>query len=414
MVAPRVCVVGGGPAGLAAAEVLAQAGCAVRVCDAMPSFGRKFLMAGRGGLNITHSESHASLCDRYGPAADWLRPALDAWRAEDIRQWMAGLGQDSFAGSSGRVFPVAMKASPLLRAWLERLRGLGVDLSANTRWLGWNTQGQPVVQNTRDAGPPQDIEAEALVLALGGGSWPRLGATGGWVSLLQARGVDVVPLQPANCGFTVAWSPLFSQRFAGAPLKPVAVTFGGQRVRGELMVTETGLEGGALYALSAAVRAHVQAHGQATLLCDLRPEMDVGELASRLASTRARESLSNRLRKALRLSPAAIGLLREGGLLPENPHSLAARIKATPVVLGAPAAIGRAISSAGGVAWQACTPGYMLHAMPGVFVAGEMLDWEAPTGGYLLHACLATGRAAAHGVLDWLQEGGARRYSLTP
>ncbi|MBO1324949.1 TIGR03862 family flavoprotein [Acetobacter sp. TBRC 12305] len=423
---PRICIIGGGPAGLAAAEYLAEAGCAVQILDAMPSFGRKFLMAGRGGLNITHSEAWPTFRDRYGPASAWLRPALEAWTAQDIRDWMTGLGQESFVGSSGRVFPTAMKASPLLRAWLARLRDLGVTFTPRARWTGWNDQGQAVFTHE----PPmpngvagtggeagQDsfcVQADAFVLALGGASWPRLGSNGGWVNELTRRGIAIAPLQPANCGFRVGWSDVFAQRFAGTPLKPVALSFEGVRVRGEVTITQGGLEGGALYALSTALRQRAGEHGRAVVLCDLRPDMTQADIIHRLAQVRARESLANRLRKALRLPPVAVGLLREAGPIPAESATLAARIKTLPVVLDGPQPLARAISTAGGITQDACTEQFMLRALPGVFVAGEMLDWEAPTGGYLLHACLATGRAAARGVLDWLHGQGARRYPPQP
>ncbi|MBS0988247.1 TIGR03862 family flavoprotein [Acetobacter okinawensis] len=414
---PRIVVVGGGPAGLAAAEYLSGVGYGVRVMDRMPSFGRKFLMAGRGGLNIAHSEEHAAVIERYGPASPWLRPALDAWTMPDIREWMSGLGQPSFVGSSGRVFPTGMKASPLLRAWLARLHAAGVVLQTRADWLGWGEGAQLLftTQQTGDAAAQQvAVEADAVLLALGGASWPRLGSSGGWVPLLQQRGVEVAQLEPANCGFCTQWSTLFAERFAGTPLKPIALTFEGRRVRGEIVLTRTGVEGGALYALSTPVRQAIATQGQATVLCDLRPDLSEQELLGRLRATRVRESLSNRLRKALRLPPAVVGLLREQGDVPADPRALAALIKAVPLTFYAPEPLARAISTAGGVTRAACDESFMLRALPGVFVAGEMLDWEAPTGGYLLHACLATGRAAAKGMEAWLRKGGTRRYPLQP
>lgn len=406
----RVFVIGGGPAGLAAAEVLSDAGCVVHVVERMPSLGRKFLMAGRGGLNISHSEVQEKLLARYGAAAPWLAPALAAWTTDDIRHWMSGLGQESFIGSSGRVFPKSMKASPLLRAWLARLQQQGVQFHTRVDWTGWDaTTGRLTftpAQGRSDL-PPDLVEpcrADAVVLATGGASWPRLGSNGAWVPALQAQGATVVPLQPANCGFRTSWSAAMRDRFAGTPLKPVALRFGDHTVRGEVVVTATGLEGGALYTLSGVLRNHISQHGQAELLLDLRPDLSVATLASRLAKVRPRESLSNRLRKALRLPPVVAALLREAGEVPVTPQALAERLKALPVLLTGPESIERAISSAGGVAQAACEANFMLHAKPGVFVAGEMLDWEAPTGGYLLHACLATGRAAAKGALQWLRE----------
>lgn len=408
----RVTVVGGGPAGLAAAEVLSAAGCVVQVLDAMPSLGRKFLMAGRGGLNITHSEPHEALESRYGAAAPCLHAALANWTTQNIRDWMSGLDQDSFVGSSGRVFPKAMKASPLLRNWLARLRAQGVSLRPRTCWQGWDAQGNLLLAGPETAAPEAE-KTDALVLALGGASWPRLGSNGHWADILAARGVALAPFQPANCGFCVAWSELFAQRFAGAPLKPVALSFEGRAVRGEVVLTASGLEGGAVYALASALRERVLAQGHATVLCDLRPDMSLADVTARLARVRARESLSNRLRKGLNLSAAAIGLLRESGAVPTTPRGLAERIKAVPIRLDAPQPLARAISTAGGVPWAACTEQFMLRALPGVFVAGEMLDWEAPTGGYLLHACLATGRAAANGALDWLRKQGGERYPVS-
>ncbi|OUJ06590.1 TIGR03862 family flavoprotein [Acetobacter malorum] len=419
----RVVVIGGGPAGLAAAEVLSAAGCAVQVVEAMPSLGRKFLMAGRGGLNITHSEPPEKFLTRYADAAPWLAPFLAAWTTEEIRQWMDDLGQESFVGSSGRIFPRAMKASPLLRAWLARLRAQGVTLHTRTRWTGWDAAGHLTFSQSSSQVPAAGASEggaasslfptpDAVILALGGASWPRLGSDGGWVSLLEQRGVAVSALRPANCGFQVAWSEAVRERFAGTPLKPVALTFGGRTVRGELVVTESGLEGGALYALSAPLREHLAQHGTADLLCDLRPDLSVEELTKRLAAVRPRESLSNKLRKALRLPPVAVALLREAGPVPTSTSALAARLKALPVRLTGPEPLARAISTAGGVEEGACDERLMLHTLPGVFVAGEMLDWEAPTGGYLLHACLATGRSAAHGALAWLRDTHPERYRM--
>lgn len=407
----RVVVIGAGPAGLAAAEYLSAAGCAVQVVEHMPSPGRKFLMAGRGGLNITHSEPSEKFLSRYGAASSWLAPALAAWTVEDIRHWMSGLEQESFVGSSGRVFPKAMKASPLLRAWLARLRAQGVVLHTRTGWTGWDAAGHLTFSHpqSEDAASASHSPAvfsapDAVILALGGASWPRLGSDGGWVPLLEERGVMLSPLRPANCGFQTDWPEAVRERFAGTPLKPVSLMFGGQTVRGEVIVTAKGLEGGALYALSAPLREHLAHHGVAEVLCDLRPDLSVEELAQRLAAVRPRESLSNKLRKALRLPPVAVALLREAGPVPVSTPALAARLKALPVRLTGPEPLERAISTAGGIAQAACDERLMLRALPGVFAAGEMLDWEAPTGGYLLHACLATGRLAAQGALAWLRD----------
>jgi uncharacterized flavoprotein (TIGR03862 family) len=393
-----VAVVGGGPAGLIAAETLSAAGCAVTVYERMPTFGRKLLIAGRGGLNLTHSEPLAQFKTRYGAAAERIDACLDAFPPEALVAWAEGLGQPTFVGSSGRVFPKALKASPLLRAWLKRLADRGVDLQTRAEWLGWDEAGAFVFRD-RPA-----VRPDAAVLALGGASWPRLGSTGAWAGLLQAKGVTVAPLRPANCGFVADWSPAFRERFAGAPLKPLALSFGGRTIRGEAVVTGYGLEGGGIYALSAALRDAIAREGKAVLELDLRPEVSEAQLAARLSRPRGRQSLSNFLRKAAGLPPVAVNLLREAGA-GAAPESLAQAIKRLPVVLTAPRGLDRAISSAGGVAWSEVDEGLMLKALPGVFVAGEMLDWEAPTGGYLLQACFATGVAAAKGLLaGWVGE----------
>ncbi len=385
-----VAVIGGGPAGLMAAETLAAAGANVTVFEAMPTFGRKLLMAGRGGLNLTHSEPLERFKARYGEAAEPLAPYLDAFPPSALIAWAEALGQPTFVGSSGRVFPRTLKASPLLRAWLARLAAQRVTLVTRAPWLGWDDAGALVF---RDRTP---VRPDAVVLALGGASWPRLGSTGAWADILAARGVAVAPFRPANVGFETAWSgPML--RFAGQPLKPLALTFEGETVRGEAVVTAYGLEGGAIYALSARLRDAIARDGRAVLSVDLRPGVSEADLAARLARPRAGQSTANVLRKA-GLAPVAISLIREahgGGL----PGDLAHAIKHVPVTLTAPRGLDRAISSAGGVRWSEVTPDLELRALPGVFVAGEMLDWEAPTGGYLLQACCATGVGAAAGVL---------------
>ncbi|WP_309606426.1 TIGR03862 family flavoprotein [Phenylobacterium sp.] len=393
-----VAVVGGGPAGLMAAEVLAQAGCAVTVYDRMPSVGRKLLMAGRGGLNLTHSEPIEPFLARYGAAAGWLAPAIDAFPPQAVVAWAQGLGQTTFVGSSGRVFPKALKASPLLRAWLARLQGLGVAFRPRHDWTGWDAKGQ--LGFTTPQGKIA-VAPDATVLALGGASWPKLGSNGAWASVLGKAGVAVVPLQPANAGFDVAWSDILRDRFAGEPLKGVAITFGRVRVRGEAMVTRHGLEGGAIYALSAALREAIAKDGSARLWIDLRPDAGADLLAAKIALQPASQSTANRLRKALHLTPLETNLLREshGKDLPADPAAMATAIKGAPLTLTAMRPIDRAISTAGGVALSAVDEDLMLLARPGVFVAGEMLDWEAPTGGYLLQASFATGAAAARGVL---------------
>lgn len=391
-----VAVIGGGPAGLFAAETLAAAGHAVTVYDRMPSVGRKLLMAGRGGLNLTHSEEFEAFVARYAEAADRLRPLLEAFPPAALTAWAEGLGQPTFAGSSGRVFPKALKASPLLRAWLARLAGLGVTIRTRHAWLGWADDG--VLRFHTPAGEVA-VAPDATVLALGGASWPKLGSDGAWAAWLD----DVVPFRPANMGFDVAWSPVM-QGLGGQPLKGVALTFRDRIVRGEAMVTRYGLEGGAIYALSGQLRDAVEADGAAVVTFDLRPDMSAGALTARLSHPKAGQSAANHLRKALKLSPLEINLLREahGKDLPVRPAALAARIKAAPIRLTGVQPLARAISSAGGVALSAVDEHLMLRAHPGVFVAGEMLDWEAPTGGYLLQATFATGLTAARGADRWL------------
>ncbi len=394
-------VVGAGPAGLAAAEALAHAGRGVVVYDAAPSPARKFLLAGRGGLNLTHSEPLEAFLARYGPAAERLQAAIAAFSPDDLRAWAENLGEKTFVGSSGRVFPKSFKATPLLRAWLRRLDGLGVALRPRRRLTGLERGGR-----LRFAGPDgaEEAKAKAVVLALGGASWPRLGADGGWVDGLRAAGVEVAPLKPANCGFRVGWSKHLSDRFAGAPLKAIALTHAGRTVRGEAMIDRDGIEGGAVYALSAALRDAIERDGGATLVVDLKPDLGVAALAARLRR-RPGASTSTLLRRA-GLTPAAIALMREAGPLPDAAEALAARIKQVELRLTAPAPIARAISSAGGVTWAEIDETFMLKQLPGAFVAGEMIDWEAPTGGYLLQACFATGRAAGVGAAGWGGRGG--------
>ena len=330
---------------------------------------------------------------------------IDAFPATALRAWAEGLGQTTFVGSSGRVFPTAMKASPLLRAWLGRLRDQGVQLRTGHAWRGWDDAGRLAFR--RPDGPDVSVTPAATVLALGGASWPRLGADGSWVGPLSRAGIAVTPLQPANCGFTVAWSDSFRGRFAGQPLKKITLSFAGRTVPGEVVVSEYGIEGGAAYALSASLRDAIAAGGPARLAIDLRPDLSVAELAGRLARPKPGQSLANVLRKAAGLTPVAINLLREAGEVPREAERLAALIKAVPLLLTAPQPLARAISTAGGVALAEIDQQLMLRRLPGVFVAGEMLDWEAPTGGYLLQAVLATGRAAAHGVVSWLGSGGS-------
>jgi uncharacterized flavoprotein (TIGR03862 family) len=400
-----VAIIGAGPAGLMAAEVLAQGGANVTVYDAMPSAGRKFLMAGRGGLNLTHSEALPEFLARFGASKPQLQPAISAFPPDALRAWSEALGQPTFVGSSGRIFPQAFKASPLLRAWLRRLDAMGVRLMLRHRWSGWNDGGHLLFQAPDGQ---RVVAARATVLALGGASWPRLGSDGAWVKTLAARGVTISPLRPANCGFTVAWSEIFRDRFEGHPLKGVELSFGPHTVRGEAMITRTGIEGGAVYALSADLREAVIATGGATLNVALRPDLETGDLIAKL-SVKGKQSVSNWLRKAAHLSPAGIGLLHEAtvtsgiSLSAMSPASLAGLIDAVPVRLTGIAPIARAISTAGGISFGELDADFMISRLPGVFAAGEMLDWEAPTGGYLLQASFAMGAAAGRGALKWLQ-----------
>jgi uncharacterized flavoprotein (TIGR03862 family) len=401
----NVAVIGAGPAGLMAAEVLAQGGATVTVYDAMPSAGRKFLMAGRGGLNLTHSEPLPQFLARYREAMPHLKAAIEAFPPSALRDWSEALGQETFVGSSGRVFPKAFKASPLLRAWLRRLDSLGVKLVLRHRWTGWDELGRLCFQAPDGS---VAVEPRATVLALGGASWPRLGSDGTWAETLEANGVKISPLQPANSGFVVAWSDIFRDRFEGQPLKGVALTFGGHTVRGEAIVTRAGIEGGAIYALSAELRVAITSSGKATLDVALRPDLEGMDLIERLSAPKGKQSLSNFLRKAAHLSPVAIGLLQEAAkaqglsLSSLSPDDLARRINAVPIELTGLAPIARAISTAGGIPFSELDGDFMLRRLPGVFAAGEMLDWEAPTGGYLLQASFATGAAAGRGALRWL------------
>ncbi len=396
----QVAIIGAGPAGLAAAERLSAQGVGVTLYERMRTPGRKLLIAGRGGLNLTHSEPLPRFLDRYGGNRDWLAPAIAAFTPDDLCSWAEGLGQPVFTGSSGRVFPRAMKASGLLRAWLARLRAQGVVLHTASRWTGWTATGDLQLEDGAA------VRADAVVLALGGASWSRLGSDGGWAPLLAARGVALAPFRPANCGLLVDWSELFVSRHAGQPLKHVGLRCGPDSAQGDLMLTQRGIEGGAVYALAAPLRDAIERDGQVRLSIDLRPDQPADALAARLARVRPRETLSNSLRRALSLPPQAIGLLREAALdgpIPREPAALAALVKAVTLRLVGTDALDRAISTAGGVRREAVDVHLMLRALPGVFACGEMLDWEAPTGGYLLQASLATGRVAAEGVLHWLR-----------
>jgi len=392
-----IAVIGAGPAGLMAAEVLARAGGTVTVFDQMPSAGRKLLMAGRGGLNLTHSEPLPRFLSRYGAHQDWIAPVVSAFPPDAAVAWCNGLGQPTFAGSSGRVFPRVMKASPLLRAWLRRLEEFVVGLRMRHRWTGWDASGV-LCFATPDG--TERIAPDATILALGGASWPRLGSNAAWTAYLPGL---VTPFQPANCGFAADWSAHLRDRFAGQPLKRVVLRFGADQVAGEAMITANGLEGSAIYSLSARLREAIQSQGSATIQIDLRPDIAPEVLAKRLSEPRRGQSLSNVLRKSAGLSLPAVGLVQEALHSGADAANLTALVKSLPVRLVASAPIARAISSAGGLRLDAVDRRLMIRDRPGVFAAGEMLDWEAPTGGYLLQACLATGVAAARGALDWLE-----------
>lgn len=387
-----IAVIGGGPAGLMAAEVMAAQGLPVTVFDRMPSLGRKLLMAGRGGLNITHSEPMAAFVARYGAAAGWMAPHLAAFPPAALIDWCEGLGQPVFTGSSGRVFPRAMKASPLLRAWLARLATLGVDIRTRTRLVDLDGAA-PVVES---GGRRERMAADATVLALGGASWPRLGSDAGWTQILARRGVALAPFRPSNSGLKIAWSQPFVAKFEGQAIKTARFSHAGRSVAGEAVVTRRGLEGGPVYALSSEVSEALTSRGAASIEIDLKPDMTGDALAARLAHRRGKDSFGNSLRKTIGLSPVAIGLLRESdvAVVTRDPAALAALIKACPLSVTATAGLERAISSAGGIPRAAVDDSLMLRGTPGLFVAGEMLDWDAPTGGYLLQACFASGRWA--------------------
>ena len=400
----HVAIIGGGPAGLMAAEVLSQAGVKVDLYDGMPSVGRKFLLAGVGGMNITHSEAYPAFLSRYAERAPQMAPLLRAFDADGLCQWIHELGIETFVGSSGRVFPTDMKAAPLLRAWLKRLRESGVVIHTRHRWLGWQADGQLLVDSPEGQ---KQLNPDAVLLALGGGSWARLGSDGAWLPLLAERGVDLAPLQPSNCGFDVAgWSEVLRSKFAGAPLKNIAIALEHSTPRlGECVITATGIEGSLIYAWSAPIREAINQQGEATILIDLLPGKPVDKIQAALAKPRGSRSMSKHLHSQLGIDGVKAALLRE--LAPaecfNDPAQLAQAIKALPLKLIKARPLDEAISSAGGVRFEAVDENLMLRQLPGVFCAGEMLDWEAPTGGYLLTACFASGRAAGLGVLSWLK-----------
>ena len=404
----RIAVIGGGPAGLAAAEVLSAAGLGIDLFDAMPSLGRKFLMAGRGGLNLTHSEPLDTFLLRYGVRRTELTPMVSACSPRSLQDWAEGLGIQTFVGSSGRVFPREMKAAPLLRAWLHRLREAGVNIHVRHRWLGWTADG---ALHFASPNGERTVKAECTVLALGGGSWARLGSDGAWMPVLGARGVALAPLKPANCGFEVNWSAFLRERFAGEPLKNVVascVDSKGQILRrqGEFVISEHGVEGSLIYALSAPLRDAIERDGRATLTLDLLPDKSAERVFADVSHARGARSLSSHLQSRVGIAGVKAALLREvldkGAM--QDAAQLAAAIKSLPLTLTATRPIDEAISTAGGVCFEALDEHLMLQAMPGVFCAGEMLDWEAPTGGYLLTACIASGQQAARGVLSWLSK----------
>jgi uncharacterized flavoprotein (TIGR03862 family) len=391
-----------------AAEVLARAGRHVIVVDHMPSVGRKLLLAGRGGLNLTHSEPLETVLAHYqGSASEHVRAAVATFTPTDLRGWSASLGQPTFVGSSGRVFPAAFRATPLLRAWLQRLESLGVEIRVRSRWSGWESAVdaldplRPVIVDAN--GDVETVPADAVVLALGGASWPRVGSDGSWTRPLEDAGIAVTRLDPANCGYLVEWSPGWAAKFAGSPLKNIEITVDGQRARGDAMITEQGIEGGVIYAVGGAIRESFSRHGRCTLAIDLHPDLPVSAVAARLEARRPKDSFSTALRRTLGMTPVAVGVLREctANRLPGQAEQLARLVKAAPLRLTAPMPIDRAISTHGGIAGAELDEALMLRKLPGVFVAGEMLDWDAPTGGYLLQGCFSTGVAAARGALEW-------------
>ncbi|MDD1001166.1 TIGR03862 family flavoprotein [Pseudomonas sp. TNT2022 ID642] len=400
----HVAIIGGGPAGLMAAEVLSQAGIRVDLYDGMPSVGRKFLLAGVGGMNITHSEAYPAFLSRYAERAPQIAPLLRGFDADALCQWIHDLGIETFVGSSGRVFPTDMKAAPLLRAWLKRLRDSGVVIHTRHRWLGWDEHGALRIDSPEGE---ITVKPDATLLALGGGSWARLGSDGAWMLPLEQRGVGLAPLQPSNCGFEVqAWSELMVSKFAGAPLKNIAIGLNDDIPRlGECVITATGIEGSLIYALSAPIREAINQYGAATVHIDLLPGRPVDKLQAALSKPRGSRSMAKHLHSQVGIDGVKAALLREltDAATFADPALLARAIKALPLTLVKTRPLDEAISSAGGVTFEAMDERLMLKALPGVFCAGEMLDWEAPTGGYLLTGCFASGRAAGLGIVQWLK-----------
>jgi predicted flavoprotein YhiN len=435
-------VIGGGPAGLMAAEILADAGMAVTVHEHMPSVGRKLLLAGRSGLNLTHDEPLDQLAARYASAAHPLGSALRRFGPAELRAWSAGLGESTFVGSTRRVFPESMRATPLLRAWLTRLAASGVRIETRRRWVGWAASAdgrpdprRPLFADTNTTSRDRDDtstvggepgaagigsstarRSDVTVLALGGGSWPRVGSDGGWVQILRAAGITVHDLRPANCGVHISWTAGFAARYAGEPLKNVAIEAASTRVRGDATITTTGLESGPVYTLASTIRDVIDRDGRCSLTVDLHPDLDGRVLADRLRRGRKKDSMTTALRRTIGLSPVAVALLREatGNRLPTDATALAALVKAVPLVVVATAPIARAISTAGGIAFAEIDGAFMLRRMPGTFVAGEMLDWDAPTGGYLLQATFSTAVAAAEGAVAWLAREAATAEQTRP
>ena len=406
----KIAIIGGGPAGLMAAEVARAAGVEVDLYDAMASVGRKFLLAGKGGLNLTHSEPSEKFLSRYGARRAQVEPLLASFGPDALLAWVRGLGIETFVGSSGRVFPKDLKAAPLLRTWLRRLRQSGVRFHMRHRWSGWDAQGAPCFVTPEGN---RSVQADAVVLALGGGSWPKLGSDASWVPLLAGRGLQIAPLQPANCGFNVSWSEHFRTKFAGQPVKSVAIILrndaGAESWHpGEFVITETGVEGGVIYSVSAALRDEILAKGVATLRLDLAPDRDVPRLTHDLSRPRGKRTIATHLQRQAHIEGVKAGLLREVVSKEDfaDPARLAAAIKSLPLRLVTPRPLEEAISTAGGVPFEALDRRLMVRKLPGIFCAGEMLDWEAPTGGYLLTACFASGRMAGAGAVAWLNNRG--------